>query len=160
MENLDIKIQNYIKLVYSEKSELNKILDLNDRKRMACDKVKLNFDEIQDIIHMKNEKVNDAIFTFLRTQNSYEFILLISDQHLFSEIMQRQMKPLAEDSEGKDTVMKDLELKTRMSKESELLLSRIKTHYRNIFLGEEEINDAELKLRLVKPEQRISKKSA
>ena len=48
-------VQTYIELVYSEKSELNHIADLEERKKTACEKAKLDYEDAktQDIIHMK-----------------------------------------------------------------------------------------------------------
>jgi hypothetical protein len=159
---LQKNIQQYIQLVYSEKSELNSIADLEERKRQACEKAKLDYKQeaVQAIIHMKDLVVNEQIFEHLRIQNPNDFILLISDQHLFWEIMQRQMEPLVV-SEDKDTVLKDLDLKTKMSEKAQDLLDRIKERIKVVFAGEGEQRIAEQKIRLMRPEDRLrDKKSA
>lgn len=151
-------IQQYIELVYSERSELNSIQDLEERKRKACEKAKLDPAEasIQDIMHMKDKMVSEQIFEYLRQQNSNEFILLISDQHLFWELMQRNMKPLAE---GGEDELKDLDLKTKISEKSEGLLARIDARYKKIFKGDAEQSVA-TKVIQKTPEQRLKGKKS
>lgn len=160
MEKLDPKIQNYIKLVYSEKSDLNFILDLDERKKEACKKSKLDPEDekVKKIIAMKDEKVNQHIFEYLSTNNSSEFTLLMADHHLFNEIMHRQLIPLKESDDG-DVVLKDLELKTKMSLQAETLLHRIKERRRSVFKGEKEQHMADEKIRMMRPEERLKEKN-
>jgi hypothetical protein len=163
MENVNAKISKnidqYIELVYSEKSDLNKIIDLQERKKQACAKAKLNFNDeaIQLIVNMKDEKVNIRIFEYLTTQNSNEFILLLSDQHLFLQMQQRLMEPLAQTA-NTDSDLKDLDLKTKISEKSESLLDRMTSRYLKIFKGSAEQDFATQKVRLMRPEERIKKK--
>ena len=153
-------IQQYIELVYSEKSELNVIQDLDERKKTACEKAKLDYaaDATQAIIHMRNKEVNEQIFDFLIANNPEEFILYISDQHLFGELQKRQMKTMKD--EDSDSELKDLELKTKISEKSEQLLERIKSRRAKLFGGKEE-QEAAGKIRMLRPEERLKgKKSA
>lgn len=151
-------IQTYIELVYSEKSELNSIQNLDERKKTACEKAKLNPNDeyVQSIINMKDMIVNEQIFEYLRQQNGNDFVLLISDQHLFWELQQRQMKRLVDDDS--DSTLKDLELKTKISEKSEQLLERIEVRKRKIFSGNEEEKMATTKIRIMTPEQRLRTK--
>lgn len=163
MENTTAKIskniEQYIELVYSEKSDLNKIVDLQERKKQACIKAKLNFNDesVQLIVNMKDEKVNPRIFDYLTSQNSNDFILLLSDQHLFLQMQQRLMEPLAQ-TQNTDSDLKDLDLKTKISEKSESLLERMKLRYSKIFKGDHEQEFAIQKIRLMRPEERIKKK--
>lgn len=156
---LSKNIQSYIELVYSEKSELNIIQDLEERKRTACQKAKLDpsSEAMQSVIRMQDKTVNDQIFEYLRQNNSNEFILLISDQHLFWELMQRNAKPMAE---GIDAELKDLDLKTKISEKAEQLLERIVLRRKKIFKGEEEDKMAEDKIRILSPEQRLKQRKS
>jgi len=164
MENVNAKISKnidqYIELVYSEKSELNNVQDLQERKKQACAKAKLNFNDeaVQLIVTMKDENVRSKIFDYLVSQNSNDFILLVSDQHLFWQLQQRLMEPLAKTTNTDDD-LKDLELKTKISEKSEDLLDRIKTRYRDLFKGEAEQEVAKFKIRLMRPEERLKKKA-
>lgn len=150
-------IQTYIELVYSEKSDMNIIQDLGERKKMACEKSKLDYnsDAIQSIVNMKDLIVNEQIFEFLRTQNSNDYVLLISDQHLFWELMQRNAKPMAESG---DAELKDCDLKLKISEKCEPLLDRIKARYKSIFIGEAEQKVAENKMKTA--EQRLKGKKS
>jgi hypothetical protein len=165
MENTNAKIskniEQYIELVYSEKSELNTVQDLQERKKQACAKAKLNFNDeaVQLIVTMKDEKVRAKIFDYLVSQNSNDFILLVSDQHLFWQMQQRLMEPLAQTT-NTDSDLKDLDLKTKISEKSESLLERIKMRYRSIFKGESEQEIGAQKIRLMRPEERLKKKTA
>jgi len=156
---LSKNIQSYIELVYSEKSELNIIADLEERKRTACQKAKLDpaAEDVKLILQMRDKTVNEQIFEYLRQQNSNEFILLISDQHLFWELMQRNAKPMAE---GIDAELKDLDLKTKISEKAEQLLERIVLRRNKIFKGDAEDKMAEDKIRILSPEQRLKQRKS
>lgn len=155
-KNKSSQIDQYIRLVYDQRSELNKIHNLEERKVAACVKVKLdiNLEKVKDLMHMRDKDANVMIFEYLKNNNSNEFILLLSDQHLFWEIQQRQIEPLLK-SEDADSVMKDLDLKTKMSEKSKDLLDRIKERYTMIFIGEKEQEMAVEKMRIMRPESRL-----
>lgn len=152
---LSKNIEQYIDLVYSEKSDLNQVQDLQERKKQACAKAKLDFnsESTQNIVHMKDKDVNTRIYDYLVKNNSNDFILLVSNQHLFWEMQQRLIEPLSK--HDTDTDLKDLELKTKISEKSETLLERINQRYKAIFKGEEESEMAGQKIRLMRPEERL-----
>lgn len=153
-------IQQYIELVYSEKSDLNTIQDLDERKKTACEKAKLDHssDVIQKMLKMQDKDTNEQIFDFLIANNREEFILYISDQHLFYELQKRQMKSMKDDDS--DSELKDLDLKTKISEKSEQLLERIKVRRAKLFGGKDE-QEAAAKVRMQRPEERLrNKKSA
>lgn len=170
---MDTKIQKnidqYIALVYSEKSEFNQIPDLEERKKKACQKAKLDYqaEHIQRIIHLRDEKVNELIFNFCRNQFPNEFILLISKEHLFWEQMQLLMEPLKKVTEEGTTLevddeamLKRINLKNTISEKSDKLLESIMELRKKLFTGEEEQHMAQEKIRIMRPEERLKKKSA
>jgi hypothetical protein len=161
-------VQKYIELVYSEKSDLNAIPNLEERKKKACDQAGLKYEEsqVQNIIHMKNNDVNAMIFEFCESQNSNEFMLYISNQHFFWEQMQLLMEPLKKISEeGKtleiddEAMMKRTNMKNTVSKNCKELLERINEGRMLIYKGEEEADKASEKIRIMRPEERLKKKA-
>jgi hypothetical protein len=162
-------IDQYIQLVYSEKSEFNQIPDLEERKKSACIKAKLDYqsESVQKIIHLKDNKVNQMIFDFCRTQFPNEFILLISKEHLFWEQMQLLMEPLKKVTEDGATLevddeamLKRINLKNTISEKSDKLLESITELRSKLFTGEKEQHMAQEKMRIMRPEERLKKKSA
>jgi hypothetical protein len=163
---LQKNIQQYIQLVYSEKSELNIIENLEERKKKACEKAKLDYasEAVQKIIHIKDKEANTLIFEHCRTTCSNEFYLYMADQHLFWEQTQILMEPLKKITEdGKteeideEAMMKRTNLKDTISRNCEKLLERLNTRRLSIFKGEAESKMAAEKIRSLRPEQRLKK---
>ena len=157
------KITRYIELVYSEKSELNKIQDLEERKKTACHKAGLKYDDpkVKDIINLKNKDVNVEIFDHLRSHNSNKYILLICNQHLFWEQMQQLMEPL-KPVQGGDTesYLKEQNLKNTISEKAEELLDRINNLRADIFKDAETSKMADNIIKFQRPEDRLKKKAS
>lgn len=158
MENptkLAKNVQQYIELVYSEKSDLNHIADLEERKKVACDKVKLDYsaEKTKEIIHLKNEDVNTAIFEYLRKKGSNKYILLLANQQLYWEQMQKLMEPLKGTDD--DSSLKEVNLKNTISEKSEHLLERIEKLYLQIFKEQAVIEIASGRIRAQRPEERL-----
>jgi hypothetical protein len=163
---MDTKIQNYIRLVYSDKSDLNDITNLEDRKKQACERAKLPYDDekTQEIVHMKNKDVNTAIFNFCAEQCPYEFNLLISKEHLFLEQMQMLMEPLKKTTDDGKTIedvdeermMKRINLKNTISEKSETLLISINELRTKIWKGTVEQKVAEAKIKSQRMEDRLN----
>lgn len=156
MENptkLTKNVQQYIELVYSEKSQLNELADLSDRKIEACRIAKMNEDspESKAIMNMENEEVNEHIFQYIITQNSSDFALLISDQHLFTHQLKMIIDPKTE-----------ILLSNKLSEQSDKLLVRIKARMQSLFQGNNEVKIAAQKMRVMRPEDRlkVQKKTA
>lgn len=157
MEKIKAKgIEQYIALVYSEKSTLNNIQDLAERKKTACQRAKLNYDDesVQDIVNMKNKEVNEQITDYIIANNSNDFVLLISDQHLFWWIQQRLMDPpkSGEDEEA------DITKKTKMSIQGGELLIRIKERQKIVFGNDALIQVAIQKVKHRRYEDRLKEK--
>lgn len=169
MDKISKNISQYIELVYSEKSELNSIQDLEERKKTACEKAKLDYadPDIQRMLHIKDKQVNDKIFAFCERQCPNEFYLLISKQHLFWEQQQILMEPLKkvlEDGKTQEVddeqMLKRINLKNTISEKSETLLESINLLRSKIFTGEQEHKMAEEKIRALSLEQRLQKAKA
>lgn len=143
------KVEQYIALVYSEESELNRIQSLEEKKTVACKKVGLDIkdDFTKSLMLMKDEDCNNLIYDHLRNTQSNEFFNLISDQQLLWEIMQKKMKPLNDDDkEDDDKVLKNYNTKIQLSANSEILLARVNAGYLKIFKGVKEIDVAKKKI--------------
>ena len=94
------KVLAYIELMYGQKSELNKIQDLKERKKTAMSIAKLNPEDeaMQDVMEMKNDTVNDLIFYYRGMfQNSNQYDLLSSKQQLFWDVRKIISTPVNED---------------------------------------------------------------
>lgn len=158
------KIKQYIKLMYSKDSELNSIPLLEDRKRRACELSGLEWEKSQDIVHLKNDKTNEAIFAFLNSENPNEYVKLVADQQLFWEMQQIQMEPLdrgtGKNAIDDETILKNMNLKTTMSLKSEEVLERINKLMAKVYRTDEEQEMASKIIRMKRPEERIKKKIA
>jgi hypothetical protein len=139
-------VQRYIELVYNEKSQLNEIGDLAERKLEACRIAKLdeNSKEAIAIMDMVNKDVNEQIIQYIIANNSHEFALLIADQHLFADQIKQILDP-----------MTDIVLRNKLSEQSSALLIRIKARLQSIFQGNKEINIASHKVRTMRLEDRL-----
>lgn len=154
------EITKYIEHLYDEKSTLNEIQDLSERKKEAAKKAGMDPENKAtiDIMNLKNAAVNQKIFEYLTRTQSNNFIALMSDQQLFWEIQFDKMTP-SESTEAKDR-LKDLKIKTAMSKEVRELLDRITYLYREVFRYDDEIKMGAKIIRMRTPEQRIKSKTA
>jgi hypothetical protein len=160
----DRKTLKYISLLYSKDSELNKISSLDERKKEACKKAGLDYAKSQDIINLKDKKINREIFDFLSSENPNEYVMLISDQQLFWEMQHIKMEPLDRGTGSNllddESILKSINLKNTVSAKSEELLERINRTYEKIYNHKDEIEMAKQHLRLMRPEERVKKNSA
>lgn len=153
-------IDQYIQLVYAEKSPLSNIINLNERKSAACKKLGLDpaSPEIKKIIDLQDETYRDLIIDYMCKNESNEVMDLMSNQHLFLEIQILKMTPLNTENADEEKILKAVNLKTTMSEKSEELLSRINASYLKIFKGQAEIAAAKKKVNWTTLEQRIKKR--
>lgn len=155
-------IEKYIELMYSEESPLNKIENLENRKKSAAEQSGLDHDNDSHIkiMSLKDEIVNIKIFDFINKNNSNRYIQLISDQQLFWDIQIRKMQPLAEGKDiDEDMILKNINLKTTISRTADELRERIEKMYTLIYKNEETKDMAEKQVRLMSPEQRLKKQA-
>jgi hypothetical protein len=149
MENptkLAKNVQQYIELVYSEKSNLNEIIDLDERKIEACKVAKMDekSDESKAIMDMDNQEVSEMIFQYIIRNNSNDFALLMADQQLFTNQIKQILDPKT-----------DIVLRNKLSEQSDKLLIRVRTRMQSIFQGSAEVKIASQKLRTMRPEDRL-----
>ena len=153
------KIIEYIEILYNQKSVLNTIENLGDRKIEACLKVGLNPEDpdvIDNIMNFKDEEISSLIFHYLSFyQNNNRFHKLCSDQQLFWN-MQRLMYMVLDNDLDDQHVESKMKLRANISKESDELMSRIDRLYSEIYGTNDVIQMAELNIRkLLTPEQRL-----
>jgi hypothetical protein len=153
-------VTRYIELLYSEKSELNEIQNLEERKKEAARLAGMNVEAKStiQIMTLQNRTVNRQIFDYLTATQRNIYISLISDQQLFWEIEFDKMTPT--DKQDRKSRMADIKAKATMSKESDSLLNRINYKFREIFRHDDEIKMAGDMVRMMTVEERIKKNSA
>ena len=157
--NITKNIEQYIDLVYSQKSPLIGITNLHERKLAACKKLKLDpeAEETKKITELKDDKICNAVIEHLWKNESTEFMDLMSDSHLLLELQIMKMTPLTiTDDEEKN--LKAVNLKTTISAKSKELIEKMNVSYSKIFKGPAEISAAKKKVSWMTFEQRIKKR--
>lgn len=154
------KILAYISFLYDRDSDLNNIQHLDERKREACLRSKLDFDdpEVKSIMEMKNDQVNKLIFDYLSIfQNNNSYHKLCTDQQMFWDIQKILMtSPTTTDE---DELMKKYKSRGELSKTSDDILSRINRLYNEIYLYDEVKEVAVSHVtQMLRPEQRVRMK--
>ena len=157
----DRKTLKYIMLLYSKDSELNKISGLDERKKTACKQAGLDWNKSQDIVNLKDKKINREIFDFLSSENPNEYVMLVSDQQLFWEMQHIKMEPLDRGTGEKvlddDQILKNMNLKNSLAVNDEKLLEKIKRTYDSIYKTPAEVAMAQEQIRMMRPEERLKK---
>lgn len=143
--------------MYDQKSKLNKVQNLQERKEEAAKKAKMDITKkpIQDIMDMKNEDVNRLIFYYLSYfQHNNRFDLLMSDQQLFWNI-QKILKDPIEDGLTKEQIVEEIDTRAALSKRGHEIQARIDYLYSEIYGGDmEEIAQMEVR-KMLTPEIRL-----
>lgn len=96
-------IQKYIQEVYSKDSKLNKIEDIQERKKIAAEKCEIEIPE-------NTPELRKQIIEFLRSQAHNKFSLLITKEELLFESLEIMREPLIQ-SKDDDKRLKNLKLK-------------------------------------------------
>jgi hypothetical protein len=137
------KFKKFVELLYSFKSELNHIQDLELRKKRACELSGLpwNAEATQKIVNLEDQPAVDVIIDYLQRENPYEYSQLIASQEALFKIQRRMM--LGE------------ELSTATHKYSKQLLQDVKQLYRDIYKEEKLVEVAQAQTRRKSLEQRI-----
>lgn len=153
----DRKTLKYIQHLYSKDSDLNKIASLDERKKEACKRAGLDWQKSQDIVNLKDKKINREIFDFLSSENPNEYVMLVSDQQLFWEMQHIKMESLDTEKADEESILKAINLKNTISAKSEELLERINRTFEKIYNYKDEIEMAKQQLRIMRPEERVKK---
>lgn len=148
------KLIEFIQLMYSQKSELNKINNLDDRREAACKKVKIDYNNpyFKSIIEGDDQEFNDLVFHFHVTQSSLKYHSLCTDLQLFWRIQKVINDPIDEDKDI-ETVLKK---RSELSDLSQQLRIRVDALKSEIFATNDIIEHAERKIReMLTPEKRL-----
>ncbi len=146
------KILDYIERLYSLKSPLNQIDNLDERKLEACQMAKLNpkDEEVKAIMALKNKDVLDLIFYYIEVcENNNVFSSLVSRQQLFSNLQREIMGT-------------DVKQALEFSNKSDQLRSQIEKDYAELYEktgGKELAEKAQKLVRVVRLEDRLKKKN-
>jgi hypothetical protein len=156
---LQKNIQQYIELVYSQKSQFINIINIDERKKTVCKHLKIDTSDpdVKKIMDLQDEKSRDTIIEFLCKNESNELMNLMSDQQLFLDIQYLKMTPLTP-SEDEEKMLKAMNLKTTMSVKAEELITRMNVSYLKIFQGTAEVKEAKKKINWTSLEQRIKRR--
>jgi len=150
------KILKYIEAMYNQKSDLNKIENLEERQIAACTKAGLPFQDesIKEIVSLKNDDFNELVFHYHIQQNSNKYYFLLSQQQLFWQIQKILHTPIAETSaEELENVIK---MRTTASTKCDDLIIRIERLKSEVFATNDVIEMADLSIRkLLTPESRL-----
>jgi len=96
-------MKDYISLVYSRTSDLNKIEDLAERKKIAAEKCGIEVPE-------NTPEMRKEIIAFLRDQYHYKFTLLMTKEELLTESLDIMLEPLVSTKDD-DKRLKNIKLK-------------------------------------------------
>jgi hypothetical protein len=147
------KIFSYIEALYSEKSPLNQIDNLDERKLEACQVAKLNpeDEDVKAIMAIKHKEVLELIFYYIEVcQNNNTYYSLITRQQLYSNIQREIM------------TCTDIDKSIKLSKESDTIRDLVKKDYSELYEkvgGKELVEKAQKMVRVVRLEDRLKKKN-
>jgi hypothetical protein len=149
------KILTCLDLLLNKQSELNKIQNIDERRAEACRQ-----SGVKSAAIFNDLQVQDLIFHYLSYfQHSNEFHLLYNDQVLYWDLMKQMMKPVESGSEDDG-----YDQKLKISEKAGALLQRIELRFARLFnadeIGSDIVDMVETKIRMLRPEERVTKKSA
>ena len=143
------KIIDYIILLYNKDSPLIQLYsDLAYRKNVACEKAGLNPESqlMQDIFCLKNDEVLAIIDCFLqKIQCNYAFESMISDMEIFSEFQRAMRKPVPDFEVDPDKQLKAVEIKSKLSSQSKILVENIKSAMNELYGHDSLLKDTSVK---------------
>lgn len=145
------KILKYIELMYSKGSDLVKIENMDERRKVACTKAGLNPIDHTDLLLLTKDSLEATlVFNYLSYfQNSNKFHNLMASQQLLWRLHAIMMS--SDDS--------NLETAIKLSKESESLCNRIDNLMSEIYGAKEVVEAVATEIRKIiiekTPEQRV-----
>lgn len=95
-------IDKYIQLVYGKDSNLNKIENIDDRKKIAAEQCEIDVPD--------RDKIGKQVIAFMRKQNHNRHSLLVTKEELYMESLEVLREPLME-SKDDDKRLKNIKLK-------------------------------------------------
>lgn len=139
-------ILEYVRLIYSVDSPLNKIEDLGERKRAAAQKCDIPIPE-------NTEDFRKLVMLYLRYQKHNKFSLLITKQEVYEETLLVLAEPLTHTKDD-DKRLKNIKLKGDVNALCEKLVVEIERLQLDIYTKEFQ----EEAKRVISVEERISKR--
>lgn len=148
--------EEYVKVLYSEDSELNHIQDLEQRKLQAARKVGIDPEEesVKSMMALSDKSTNTIIFNHLTQTQSNDYIILISKQQLLWELQRDVMQPSVPIKDAKQR-QQDRKLRLQLNKELTEVHEEVDHLYRKIFKHEDVAKMSQGVIRMMTPEQRI-----
>lgn len=122
------KIYLYLSAMYDQKSPLNAIQDLGEKKLEAALKSGLNPKDsyVKDIMDLKDKAFEELLFHYLSYyQFNNRFQLLITKQQLFWSMQRVMNRPLNEDEEDEEVMRKKLNARYAISNDAKSLIDEI-----------------------------------
>lgn len=146
------KLLNYVEAMYNQKSDLNKIHDLEERKEQACLRCGLKSDDVRSIIDMEDDAFNEVVFYYHSINSSLKFMGLCTDYQLYWRIQ----KTINSEIKDKEDVENILKKRADLSIISRDLAARIEIIQGEIFTTKDVAEYAEKAIReMLSPEKRI-----
>lgn len=146
------KLLNYVEAMYSQKSDLNKIHDLDERKELACIRCGLKSSDVQRLIDMEDDDFSEVIFYYHTANSSLKFMGLCTDHQLYWRIQKTINSPIPEGADVENVLKKRADLST-ISRD---LAARIDMVHSEIFATKDVAEYAERAIReMLTPEKRL-----
>lgn len=142
-----MNIKKYIELVYGKESDLNKIENIEERKKIAAEQCGI---EVPD-----RSKIGKQVILFMREMNHNRHSLLVTKEELFMESLEVLREPLAETKDD-DKRLKNIKLKGDLNE----LCNRLEEEIEKLRISLYTEEYKEEAKRVVSIEERLSKKSS
>lgn len=147
-----------MELVYGQKSPLNAIQDIGEKKLEAAAKAKLNIKEdfVIEIMNLKHKGFEELMFHYLSYyQFNNKFQLLLSKQQLFWSIQKVLNKPVDE-VEDETQMEKKLDSRHKITNTAQELINEIEYLKSEIYGTDDVKKVVEMHLRkVITPEMRL-----
>jgi len=142
---------NYLELVYGWKSEYQKIQDVEERKKVVCDKLRISFEHQKE--QEKSKLFREDVLRFMETQNPLKSTLLITKQELLHEMFEKVREPLLQ-TKDEDKLLKNVKLKGDIDELCGRLVDDVERLFKEIYQDKTDEAKSESRKSL---EQRLKK---
>lgn len=140
---LDDKEIKYLIYMYDKSSPLNEISDVKTRKEFAADIAGFDVDkdDISYLYDLKKLSIRKALVSLLRDQFDMEYAALITFEHRFFENLTHLLEPLDQEDGDINTLLKGVELKSKIENSTKVLIESINGLRDKIFGGDNQLLD-------------------
>jgi hypothetical protein len=151
------KILKYIKAMYNHQSDLNKIENLEDRHKAACEKASISPKEevMIEIFELKNDIVNMVIHEYMITQNPIRYYYLLTSQRMFWQLQLLINGPVNFEL-SREEQKQEWKMRSELADKCEALIPRIDRLKSEIYMTKEfvvKVADHEVRRRLTLEER-------